>query len=179
MKKVLQALIPNLKFALLAIFFYHLLYINTEIYADYWDEKSFLLSGREDWWLIKKQYWIDWSDYDQYGSHNILYFLPYTHSMGWGEFVFYVFIGLIFFVYVIFPLVLWGKRTHLVYNIIVDVLFFSFHAYLFIPQLIDYPKAGAIQDWLFCPIFFFTLLFFRIRQYTKQFANEPMSQLTN
>ena len=81
MKKILQALIPNLKFALLAIFFYHLLYINTEIYADYWDEKSFLLSGREDWWLIKKQYWIDWSDFDRYGGHNMLYFLPYTHSM--------------------------------------------------------------------------------------------------
>lgn len=102
MKKILQPLIPNLKFALLAIFFYHLLYINAEIYADYWDEKSFWLSEKENWWLIKKQYWIDWSDYDRYGRHNILYFLPYTHSMLWGEFVFYVFIGLIFFIYVIF-----------------------------------------------------------------------------
>lgn len=65
MKKILQALIPNLKFALLAIFFYHLLYINAEIYADYWDEKSWWLSEREDWWLIRKQYWIDWSDFDR------------------------------------------------------------------------------------------------------------------
>ena len=175
MKKILQALIPNLKFALLAILFLHLLYINGKIYREYWDEKSFWLSEKENWWLIRKQYWIDWSDYDRYGRHNVLYFLPYTHIMDSEEFDFYVFIGLIFFVYVIFPLFLRGERTHLVYNIVVDILFFSFHAYLFIPHIINYPKAGAIQYWLFFPIFFFTLLFFRIWQYRKQFANKSIN----
>ena len=28
-----------------------------------------------------------------------------------------------------------------------------------IPKIIDHPKTGAVQYWLFCPIFFFTLLF--------------------
>ena len=175
MKKILQALIPNLKFALLAILFLHLLYINGKNLWGILGWKILLVVRKRKLVADKKQYWIDWSDYDRYGRHNVLYFLPYTHIMDSEEFAFYVFIGLIFFVYVIFPLVLRGERTHLVYNIVVDILFFSFHAYLFIPQLIEYPKAGAIQYWLFCPIFFFTLLFFRIWQYRKQFANKSIN----
>lgn len=164
-----KAIKNNFYFFSLSIGISYLIYLNIQVFVEYWKEKLYWLelrTGKLEY--VSEQTFISIKDYAEYGPHYWGFFVPHL-NYNYGIFFYFSLIFLFVF-YVFFSIIysLIYKKINSKCFIIIDVLTFSLFGYIWIFIILRKPMFGVIPVCILLPLFFCILLCFRIRQYKKK-----------